>query len=163
MYGINWTKFVEERLLSPIRKVTIRAWVHALLSPIKSLHTAFLVWKNTEERNLKITPQVRVLKHWLNELFDVDERRFDITNYVNVSPVLIWGQSYGNPVYLPVFLSSTDYGFKVTCPCELKGRNAEIVAFLEQFKLAGTTYKIVYKNPDGSICSEPGQSQTDDG
>lgn len=156
MYNINWTKFVEERLPSPVRKVTMRAWVQALLTPVKTIHTAFLIFKDTQERDLKITPQVRILRYWLNEFFDQSERRFDIEDFTQDQPLWINPESENNPIWLPTFLRSSSYEFTVVCPCELQDQIVDITAFMEKYKLAGKRYKLLFKNPDGSICSTIG-------
>src|SRR3990167_2890024 len=152
MYGINWQTFIEERVPSPARKPVMYAWLHAVMSPVKYLHSMFLVFKNTEETNLRITPQVCILRHWLNELFDYDDRRFEILDYENVEPILIWGESYNNPVYLPVFMSSSDYDFIVIAPCEAQMYVVQIRAFLDRFKLAGKRYKLSFQDGDGHSC-----------
>lgn len=147
MYGINWTKFVEERVMSPIRKPKMRALIHALLTPTKTLHTNFIAFKSAQELDLKITPQVRILEYWLNELYDKALRRIHIEDYVNTEPILIWGESYNNPIYLPEFLSSKEFDFTVFLPigAGLKPQEVAIRAFLDKYKLAGKRYLIVYE------------------
>lgn len=152
MYGINWTTFIEERTPSPVRQPVVLAWLHALIAPLKSLHTSFLVYKDTMEREVKITPQVRILRHWLNEIFDYSARRFDIVDYLNVEPILIWGEAYNSPVYLPVFMSSSSYDFIVYAPCETGDQIALIKGFLNKNKLAGKRYLLIFRADDGSIC-----------
>ena len=144
MYNINWQKFVFERISSPIRKVVMQAWVHALLSPVKALHTAFLILRDTEERGLKITPQVRVLTYWLNELFDPGFRGIRIEDFVNVQPVLVWGEIYNDPLYLPEFLSSKAFDFTVFLPIGLQAQEVQIRSFLDTYKLAGKRYNLIY-------------------
>jgi hypothetical protein len=152
MYGINWNTFIQERVPSPARKPVMVGWLNAMLSPLKTLHTLFLVFRNTEERNLEITPQVRILRYWLNEFFDFDDRRFEILDYENVEPILIWGESYNSPVYLPVFMSSSAFDFIVIAPCEAQVSVVQIRAFLDRFKLAGKRYKLSFQDGSGNSC-----------
>lgn len=158
MYGINWSTFVVERVPSPLRKSKLLAFLHALLVPVKTLHSMFLIFRQTIERDVRITGQVRIMEYWLNELFDSSSRRFIIQDYTNVQPVLIWGDSFNNPLYLPTFLSSSAYDFQVIAPCALKGQKAQIKAFLDRYKLAGKRYKLIFKNANGSVCSDTGIS-----
>lgn len=152
MYSINWQYFIEERLESPLRKPKNYAFFHGLLAPIKTLHTRFLMFKTAQEREVNIMPQVRILRYWLNELYDSTERRFEILDYTNTTPILIWGESYNNPIYLPVFLSSKDYDFTVIAPCEAYPQRFFILSFLHKYKLAGKRFKLKFQTDTGDFC-----------
>lgn len=153
MYGINWQTFIEERIGSPLRKPVMFAWVHALLGPVKVLHSDFLNFKVATERHVQTTGQVCILRYWLNELFDVTERRFVIEDYLNTEPILIWGESFNDPIYLPQFLSSKAYDFTVIAPCDAYASKVLIKGFLDKYKLAGKRYKLVFKDELGNHCS----------
>ena len=153
MFEIDWQKWLYERLLSPLRKPKSLSFFQALLSPVKTLFSYFLIFKQARERDLEITPNVRILRHWLNETFDFDERRFDIEDFTQLDPARVWGDAYNEPLYLPVYLAGNRSGFYVVAPCEMTGRLTEINAFVERYKLAGTNHKILFKNPDGSYCA----------
>lgn len=154
MYGINWQLFIQERLPSPARKPVHIAWIDALLAPLKNLHTRFVLFRTITGRSVRITGQVKIMEYWLNELYDSSERRFEILDYTNTTPILIWGESYNNPIYLPIFLSSSEFDFLVIAPCQLKNKKVYIKAFLDRYKLAGKRYKLIFKNAGGSICSD---------
>lgn len=152
MYGISWQYFIEERIGSPLRKAVMFAFFHAILTPLKSLHTRFLLFKTVQEREVNITPQVRILRYWLNELYDSTDRRFEVLDYTNTIPLLIWGESYNDPLYLPVFLSSKAYDFTVIAPCEAYSQRFFIIAFLDKYKLAGKRYKLRFADSMGNAC-----------
>lgn len=153
MFGIDWDIFIEERLPNAVRKPILFAWFHALLGPVKSLHTAFLTFKGTTERHVSITPQVCFLRYWLNELFDTAERRFEINDYTNSVPIRIYGQAENKPLYLPKFLSGKAYDFEVLAPCEASGQKVQIKGFLDKYKLAGKRYKLRFVDNVGNPCS----------
>jgi hypothetical protein len=152
MYSINWNHFIHDKTPSALRKPKVLAWLNALLTPLKVLHTQFLLWKTGAERDVAITPQVRILRFWLNELYDSTDRRFQVLDYVNTEPVLIWGESYNTPLYLPTFLSSRAYDFTVIAPCEAYSQRFFIIAFLDKYKLAGKQYKLKFETNTGDSC-----------
>jgi len=156
MYGLDWNIFVEERTPGAERKVKRVAWVHALLAPAKTLHGVFLLFRAAQDRHIAITPQVCIMRHWLNQLYDTAERRFVIEDYANTVPVRIWGEAYNTPLYLPTFLSSREYDFLVIAPCEARVHDVEIHAFLRSYKLAGKAYKLVYRTDAGGPCPDVG-------
>lgn len=155
MYGINWNIFLQERVANAARKPKMLAWFNALLVPVKTLHTSFLLFKTSQERHVGITPQVRILRYWLNELYDVTERRFEIVDYANTQPLLIWGESYNSPIYLPTFLSSRAYDFTVIAHCEMYSQRVFIRAFLNAYKLAGKRYQLIFQTSGGGLCPLP--------
>jgi hypothetical protein len=152
MYNLNWNAFVQDKTPSAVRKPKLLALLGALLYPLKTLHTDFLLWKTAQERHVAISPQVRIMRYWLNELFDTSARRFVIRDYINVTPVLIWGESYNRPLYLPTFLSSKAYDFEVIAHCDTYPQRHQIKAFLEAYKLAGKKYKLEFRDSIGHAC-----------
>ena len=150
-YGINWILFVEERLLSPLRKAKIRAFVHAPLSPLKTVHTDFLIFKSNAELELIITPQVRVLRHWLNQLFDSTERRFVIEDYTASDAVYL-------PEFMPFFMTGRNFDFVVKAPCETRDQKAAIKAFLDKYKLAGKRYELRFVDENDNPCALSGSA-----
>jgi hypothetical protein len=152
MFNINWNHFLQDKTASAVRKPKMLALLGALLVPLKTLHTDFILWKTGQERHVAITPQVRKLRYWLNELFDTSERRFIIRDYTNIEPVRIWGESYNRPLYLPTFLSSKAFDFEVIAHCDMYAQRHQIKAFLDTYKLAGKKYKLEFKDNLGYTC-----------
>ncbi len=152
MYGLNFNSFIQDKTPSALRKPKALAWFNALLTPLKVLHTSFLIWKTGVERDVAITPQVRILRYWLNQLYDSGERRFEVLDYVNTEPILIWGESFNKPIYLPKFLSSKAFDFTVIAPCEARSQRVFIIAFLDKYKLAGKRYKLEFRDTGGLGC-----------
>lgn len=145
MYAINWKIFLYERLPGFIRQLKMIAWLNSLLKPIQQLHSLFLLFRKNTNLEMKITGQVRVLRFWLNETFDYTDRRFDIVDYDNIEPLLIWGESYNSPIYLPQFMSSSAFDFVVKAPCAVIGEKVRIRSFLDKYKLAGKRYIIQWE------------------
>lgn len=103
-----------------------------------------------------ITPQVRILRYYLNEYFDPSERRFDIVDTGNDRPLFVYLASENKPVYLPAFTVLSDYDFRVIVPKELQGQEAQIRAFLNTYKLAGKRYFLSFLT-NAQIEDEPTQ------
>lgn len=152
MYSVNWNAFIQDKTPSALRKPKFLAWLNALLTPIKTLHTAFALWRVAQERHVSITPQVRILRYWLNEYYDSADRRFLIEDAVANVPVRIFGQSENRPLYLPKFLSGRSWDFTVVAPCEAYSQRFFIIAFLDAYKLAGKRYKLIFRDSGGGLC-----------
>lgn len=143
-YGMNWVKFVWDRVSSPLRQPIQLAWLRALIMPVITLHTSFLSFVDRTARDLSIGPSVRELTWWLNELFDPDDRRIEIKNYVQLDTLYIFLESENRPVYLPTFIGASNYDFEVCVPCELRPIQASIEGFLNRYKLATKRYLITW-------------------
>ena len=144
MYSVDWTRFIRERVFSPSRQPAMLAWLRALISPVVSLHTSFQLFRIKAERNVTITPHVRVLEYWLNEIFDPTARQIEIKDYYQLSPLFIFLENENRPVYLPTFIGASNYDFEVCVPCSLVLQEQEIRGFLDRYKLATKRYLITW-------------------
>lgn len=60
-------------------------WLGVLVTPIQSLHSQFLSLISSTRYRMQITGQVVYLEHYLNDLFDANERRIYISD---AAPIL---------------------------------------------------------------------------
>lgn len=144
MYGVNWTRFIWDRVSSPLRQSVQLAWIRVLIAPIVSLHNRFLSFRTSIERDLSIGPSVRELQYWLNKLYDPADTRIEIKDYTQLDTLFIFLESENRPVYLPEFIGASNYDFEVCVPCELYENRAAIRGFLDRYKLATKRYLITW-------------------
>jgi hypothetical protein len=144
-YDFNISKWILWLLPSVLRKPKQIAWLNALLQPIGYIHTRFYSFKQRVDIELRVSPQVRILRGYLNERFDKDYNRIDIVDTGQISQTYIFLESENAPLYLPVFLSIGDnYDFIVRLPVDLIAYETGIKAILNKFKLPSKRYDIQY-------------------
>jgi hypothetical protein len=144
MYGVNWVRFIWERVSSPLRQPIHLAWLKALLQPVISLHDRFLNFEFATRLDMSIGPSVRELQYWLNELYDTSLQRIEIRDYEQLDTLYIFLESENRPVYLPTFIGASNYDFEVRIPCALFASRATIRGFLDRYKLATKRYLITW-------------------
>ena len=144
MYNIDWAIFIRDRIFAVTRQVLSQAWLLVLISPIISIYNELLSYQIRVNRRIKITGQVRILRHWLNELYDPEERRFYIVDVTSTQPLFIFLASENRPVYLPAYTIVSELDFTVIAPEEVSGRIAEIKAFIDTYKLVSKRYTIAF-------------------
>lgn len=142
MYSIDFSKLIRRDLPFALRKTKVLAWLLALISPVISLYSAFINYRERTNLDLMVTGQVRILRHHLNRRFDVGENRIQILDGDSNAIVYIFLESENQPVYLTEFLSGSTVDFVVKVPIDLKPVLPQIKAFLNRFKLASKRYRI---------------------
>lgn len=147
MFEIDWLKLIRRDVPFAVRKPRLLAWLAALISPIIALHNRFLNFRRQTLLDLKVTGQVRILRFYLNERFDLGNERITITDGDDNARVFVFLESENEPLHLPTFLSGSTIDFIVNVPSDLQGLDYQIRAFLDQFKLASKRYRINYITP----------------
>ena len=143
-YDINWDRLVQDMLPAMLRKPRILALLGAFVSPVTVLHEQFLAFRQGIADVLPIGPEVRVLRHFLNERYDYSDRRIVILDGQDDEPLRIYTEDENLPIYLPVFLSAQSVDFTVVLPASIQVFEAEIRRFLNAYKLLTKTYRIIY-------------------
>jgi hypothetical protein len=146
MYDINWNNFVNWLLPAVLRKPRMTAWLLACLAPVIVLNAVFGLFRQAVDRDVAVTPQVRVLSYFLNEMFNPgDPGAFIfISDATSISVTWLFTESENKPLYLPTFVSGTVGDFIVNVPAGLRGQENAIRAFVNKYKLPGKRYEIVY-------------------
>lgn len=145
MYNINFEKFVQERLPGDLRQLITTAWLLVLVTPVRYLHAQFLSFRSNVERDITITGSVRILRFWANHFFDPTEQRITIEDYVNNDIDYIYLDADNQPLYLPEFLSASNYDFEVCVPIEYEVYEVQIRAYLDKYKLVTKSYLLTFK------------------
>jgi hypothetical protein len=155
IYEIDFPKLV--RLLMPpqLRKMRHVAWLLALCSPVNFVYQQFRRNRDANLYRLKITPQVVYLERLLNDRYDISQRRIRIIDGLIYEPVYLYQEIEQKPVYLwqesekrPLYLyteeevGSNPVNFYVLVPGNLAFDENEMSALINNYKLAGKTYKI---------------------
>ncbi|MDR1543075.1 MAG: hypothetical protein LBS50_01435 [Prevotellaceae bacterium] len=155
IFNTNIEILMLQLLPSFLRKPLVIAFLNAFSTPFKSILNLV---KNNRQKNLnfiKITSQVCSLEKALNDFFETQNITISDGNYRE--PLWLALQAEQQPLWLglssetpPLWLGlSSENGFEneafiVHCPNDLQSRQAEIIAFVNQFKLAGKTFSIIY-------------------
>ncbi|MCW3467647.1 hypothetical protein [Chitinophaga nivalis] len=155
IFEINYPKLVRLLLPPRLRQPRQVAWLQALTTPVSYLFQQFRRNRNANIYRLKITPQVVYLEKLLNERYDISNRRIRITDAFSYEPWYIYQIAEDKPQFLyqpgehkPVHLFTKDeigqqtVDFYVTVPQHLEFNENEMRALLDNYKLAGKTYKI---------------------
>ena len=80
VYQINWNKFINDLLLIELRKPTLKAFLNAVLKPIKNAHTEFLAYRLNALYRVQHNSQIVYMEAVLNDEFDSTFRRIRIQN-----------------------------------------------------------------------------------
>lgn len=144
MYSVNWDRLIKMLVPGAVRNPVHIAWLNALITPVKTLHTTFALFRTAMDERLTIGPGKRILQYWLNEKYDPTERRIEIKDYDQLDTVFIYLESENQPLYLPAFIGASNYDFEVCVPTELAGDELLIRSFLDTYKLATKRYLITW-------------------
>lgn len=149
-YKIDYDKLGIEFLPSDFRKPLNFAFVGALISPIKSLHYAWLQKRDFDWYRLQHTGQVCKLRKVLNDQLDFELRRIYIGEGTSFPREYIYTEAEDKPKYLGVFYiknqneyENTGVDFIVYVPEEIINTAIyQLHYLLKYYKLAGKRYSI---------------------
>lgn len=144
MYSINWPEVIRRALPAVLRKVRIIAFLDALISPVVTLGGGFGFFRESIEQELQITPQVRILRYWLNRLFDPADQRIRVLSATDTVPFFIFREDENRPVYLPQFISGSSIDFIVELPRSIRMLESQVRGFVDKYKLPTKRYRILY-------------------
>jgi len=156
-YIINYTKLVEQRIPEDFRKDKAIAFFKVFVSPFVLIYNSLLSFRTLLLYKLSITPQVVYLEKMLNDRYDDTERRIYITDGKEYTPLFLYQKSELKPTFL--FLKSETgflktllylknetgqftFDFVVHVPSVVSFNSNELVALVNNYKLASKTFKI---------------------
>jgi hypothetical protein len=167
-YLVNIELLVNRLLPTTFKKVVFwRVWIATLLTPLQTLHSAFLVYAQQARKEASYNSQTAVFEFLLNERFNnsqtgifidnvffnltiAQEYRFYISETGFGYPSNYWKfLSEANPQNYSVFqneLFSFGATFIVNVPVALQGviDENELRAVIDRYRLADKTYSINY-------------------
>jgi hypothetical protein len=154
-YDIDWRKLAVWNTPFKWRKPDYMALQDSFNTPVNSLHSQFLYYRNYINYQLSITPQVVYLEKMLNDRYDVVLRRIVIEKGVafegvplymadELKPEKLYRKSEGIPLVLytkdETLLFAVDFIVKV--PISVDFDINELTAYLDIDVLPSKTYKI---------------------
>lgn len=137
----------------PLRSARMLAWLRVQVSPVVVLYQAFGRNRTANLYGLGISPQVCYLEKLLNDRFDTGPRRIYIGDPQEQTGYYIYQDAEDKPLLLytdaeqPGITTYTDteagvssIDFVVFVPVGLLFNRQELLALLDVYKLAGTSY-----------------------
>ncbi len=160
VYQISWITFIDDLLLISLRKAFVRAWLGALITPIKELHEQFLNYRDYSLYRVRHNSQIVYMEAVLNDYFDQFERRIRIQNVEFKDPVYFYEPEENREVWFyepednkPVYFYESDdlagdgVDFVVCVPPALKPLTRSATeALLTRMKGQIDYYKLYSKN-----------------
>lgn len=160
-YRVDFDYLSTLLLPSLLRKPKLRAWLLALLAPLRQLYTTFLLYAEATRIELTYNSQTIALEGALNDQFDPLLRRITIDNsdtellpfYVNFlseqqpekhvlfaseSPPWLYCYGYAE------FTTQTDFTVRVPVMLRNPQRTDQLNARIRRFKLAMRHYTLRY-------------------
>lgn len=164
-YILDWNRLVGILLPTSLRGAKMISWLNALFSPVKTLHSQFLIFKSETIYKIEHTPQVYSIEKVLNDEFDPDLKRIFIEDgeyfeqlYVfspqEQQPIYVFEQSENQPVYVYAQNDpeATSVDFNVVLPLTFQNAFAvdtnernKLEALINFYRLPDKTYKIIFE------------------
>jgi len=149
-YDIDFRVMVQQLLGTILRKAKRVAWLTAVLKPLRNVHDEFVAFHNNRRYEVKWNGQTIKLEKMLIDIFGAG---IYITNNVlelngafigedNDNSFFI-GEGGDNAQYIDVTYSIAGKNFTVNVPASITFEMSEMEAFINKYKLFGTTYEIV--------------------
>ena len=153
MFNVDFKKFVV--WITPIwlRRGYMMIVIYACTWPLRQLYNLFLLFVTQKLYRLSHNSQVYSLRAVLNDAFDFTLRRITITDFNGIYRIYFWPEIDR----LDVDFSVTQYfwpesayqdsgtDFTVHLPIGIVLSTDLLIALLEEYKLAGKKYNIVYE------------------
>lgn len=149
-YDIDFRKLVGQLLGSLLKKSKRIAWLTAGLKPLRNLHDEFLTFSNLKVYEVKWNGQTIKLEKLLQDKFGSG---ITITNNSqNLDEFIIgdgtdegsyWGDGPDVESYIGTSYNPALFNFTVNVPGSIVFVQSEMEAWINKYKLFGTTYNIV--------------------
>lgn len=160
VYQINWRVFIDDLLLISFRKPFWRAWLWALLAPVRKLHSRFLGYREDALYRVRHNSQIAYMEAVLNDKYDPAFRRIRIQNVSFRDPIYFYEPEENKEVWFyepednkPVYFHEADsfvgdgVDFVVCVPPDLRPSNpAQETALTTRMKGQIDYYKLYSKN-----------------
>lgn len=149
-YNIDFRKMVGQLLGSLLKRSKRIAWLTAALKPLRNLHDEFLSFSNLKLYEVKWNGQTIKLEKLLQDKFGSG---ITITNNSqNLDEFVIgdgtdegsyWGDGADVESYIGENYDPALFNFTVNVPGSIVFVQSEMEAWINKYKLFGTTYNIV--------------------
>jgi hypothetical protein len=149
-YDIDFRKLVGQLLGSLLKKSKRIAWLTAALKPVRDLHDEFLAFTNLKAYEAKWNGQTIKLEKLLQDKFGSGITISN--NSQNLDEFLIgdgadvgghWGDGPDVESYIGASYNPALFNFTVNVPGSIVFVQSEMEAWINKYKLFGTTYNII--------------------
>jgi len=144
-------------ILAPLkRKLSILAFLAPPLKPLINLWQSFQSYSNAVSEKININYQVISLEYGLNKKFNSGNPGIYISDAYSLDQKFVWRKIENRKVYIyrkadnkasNYFYTRADYlsdnEFIINVPVTLIFNNNEMIAYVNQYKVAGFRFKIV--------------------
>lgn len=153
-YNINYRRLSVMLLPVCLRKETLSGFVSVMASAISAVQTSFALYRSDRLADLRVTGQVCILRSALNDRWDEEQRRIEITDGVTGQPLMVYRRgaydrtyAYARGSSLVAWayrrgMTSGGTGFIVKVPAEVYADAAKLTAltfFVDTHRLVGMT------------------------
>lgn len=141
---------------SSLRRKALHAWLMTLIAPAIRLHGELVAFRAAALYRLSITPQVCYLEKALNDRYDYTLRRIRILDAQVYDPIPLFLKEeektvhiFKKPLGVKVLYTKAETSifaadFIIQVPYSIVFNEAEMRAFVDNYKLAGKIFKIKY-------------------
>jgi hypothetical protein len=149
-YDMDFKKMVEQLLGGLLRKPIRVAWLTACLQGLRQIHTAFINYTNARVDEIKWNGQTIKLEQLLINKFGagiyIVNNQLELNGaFVGAGNDLAWyiGEADDNAQFIDVTYAISGASFTVYVPGAITFVQSEMEAFINKYKLHGTTYEIL--------------------
>lgn len=151
-YTIDFKKLVEQLTGNLLRKTKRVAWLTALLKPWRNLHDSFLAYTNSLVDEIKWNGQTIVLQQLLIAKFGAG---ITVVNNIGTNNAFAFSDGDESPTawgdgedvqaafYDEADIVVSTFSFTVNVPNTIVFTMSQMQAYINKYKLHGTTYNIV--------------------
>lgn len=156
MYNISFKDIVNKLLPLALRKERVKAFLYALIKPLKDVNSTFSGFKDGIDYELRFNGQTIYLEHILNDKYDSILKRIYIEDTSAIDYTYLFNEVEARekfylrnlseatpPIYLENITEQVNQThFKVKVPSTITFSTPEMEALVDKYRKAGTNYTI---------------------
>lgn len=153
MFNVDFKKLIIWVVPRWLRHSELRIIILSATWPVRQLYNMFLLFVAAKLYRLAHNSQVFSLQKVLNDAFDSTLKRIYITDFAGKTRIYFWPEIERRDVDFSVdqfFWPDIDYAdsgtdFTIHLPLGISLRMEYLVSLMDEYKLAGKTYNIIYE------------------
>ncbi|RXK57578.1 hypothetical protein ESA94_20480 [Lacibacter luteus] len=156
-YNVDFKKLGLQTMYEHWRKAKHNGWIKAVLQPLVTLYSLFVIYRNTQRYKLQITPQVCFLEKALNDKYDVELRRIYIDEPPEKQAIPLYRKTEAKKQVLYRKSEATELvlyrknetsvfsvDFLIVIPVSIAIDMPELRAYVDSYKLVTKTYTVQF-------------------
>lgn len=165
IYSFEIQQFINLTVASRFRKLKVIKFLKALLTPLQTLYNNFIAYKDEITFKTNYSSQQRSLAALLNKIFaaDIGIKKFRVETFEDIKPKYYKplgsdNSGLADPLYTglgsepnsgPLYFGfgaeySSPTTFIVYAPSEVAAKENQILGWVNYYRFASKTFKIVY-------------------